>query len=44
MVQKDACYAFPPANAVYSADFFFFMLCRRTSPCGCSISWVNISL
>ena len=24
MVQKDACYAFPPANAVYSADFFFF--------------------
>ena len=43
MVQKDACYAFAPASAVYSADFFF-MLCRRTSPCGCSISWVNISL
>ena len=23
MVQKDACYAFAPASAVYSADFFF---------------------
>ena len=43
IVQKDACYASSSANAVYSADFFF-MLCRRTPPCGCNISWVDISL